>query len=72
MDNFALVSISRKQNVLNSISYSNSTYSVNAKYQPNINIPTRILWQHYNIIIITTTKSIKYNFGGSQLLQRFS
>ena len=46
LDDFAIVSIIRKQSVLNSISYSSSTYGVNAIYQPNI--PTRSLWQHYH------------------------
>ena len=46
VDNFALVSISRKQNVLNSISYSSSTYGVNANYQPHFS--TRSLWQDYH------------------------
>ena len=47
LDDFAIVSIIRKQSVLNSISYSSSTYAVNAIYQPNI--PT---------CKITTTKPI--------------
>ena len=46
LDDFAIVSIIRKQSVLNSISYSSSTYGVNTIYQPNI--PTRSLWQDYH------------------------